>query len=59
MRVMLCMTAVLAATLVTAIAHAGEVQSGIPVGGSIGTYSTTKCGGAEDGVAVGANLCYT
>jgi hypothetical protein len=53
------MTAVLAATLVTAIAHAGEVQSGIPVGGSIGTYSTTKCGGAEDGVAVGANLCYT
>jgi len=53
------MTAVLAATLVTAIAHAGEVQSGIPVGGSIGAYSTTKCGGAEDGVAVGANLCYT
>jgi hypothetical protein len=38
---------------------AADVESGIPVGGSIGTYSTTKCGGIEDGVAVGCSLCYT
>jgi len=37
----------------------GDVTSGIPVGGSIGTYSATKRGGADDGVAVGEALCYT
>jgi len=49
----------MAAALCAANTLAGDVQSGVPVGGSIGTYSTTKCGGAEDGVKEGASLCYT
>lgn len=43
----------------SSIASAGEVKSGIPVGGVIGAYSTTKCAGIEDGVKPGASLCYT
>ena len=39
--------------------QAGEIKSGVQVGGRVGTYSTTKCAGAEDGVKVGASLCYT
>lgn len=42
-----------------AVAQAADVESGVQVGGSIGTYSTTKCGGVEDGVREGASLCYT
>ena len=38
---------------------AAEIESGVPVGGKIGSYSTTKCGGIEDGVKVGSSLCYT
>ncbi len=51
-----------AVALVVAVAagsHAADLKSGVPVGGSIGTYSTTKCGGIEDGVKVGNSLCYT
>jgi hypothetical protein len=52
--------AVAAAMLVAATtAYAADIKSGVPVGGSIGTYSTTKCGGVEDGVKDGASLCYT
>ncbi len=40
-------------------ARGAELESGVPVGGKIGTYSTTKCGGADDGVRVGISLCYT
>lgn len=38
---------------------AAELQSGIAVGESVGAYSTTKCGGIDDGVEVGKALCYT
>lgn len=50
---------VAAAMLATTATFAADVESGVPVGGSIGTYSTTKCAGVEDGVKVGASLCYT
>jgi hypothetical protein len=38
---------------------ADDATSGIKVGGSIGSYSGTKCGGIEDGVEAGKSLCYT
>lgn len=38
---------------------AAELQSGIAVGESVGPYSSTKCGGIDDGVEVGKALCYT
>ena len=41
------------------VAFAADLESGVEVGGSIGTYSTTKCAGVEDGVAVGKSLFYT
>lgn len=38
---------------------AGEIKSGPQTGDSIGAFNVTKCAGAEeDGVEVGANLCY-
>lgn len=51
-----------AALLVCAVAScyaADGFTSGVPAGESIGSYSGTKCGGAEDGVEVGKSLCYT
>ena len=51
-----------AAMLVFAGAHAAraaEITSGIAVDGKVGAYSSTKCGGADDGVEVGKSLCYT
>jgi hypothetical protein len=38
---------------------AAELTSGIPVGGSMPKYDATKCGGGDDGVQLGASLCYT
>ena len=38
---------------------AAELKSGIPVGGFMPKYDATKCGGGEDGVKLGASLCYT
>lgn len=35
------------------------IESGVQVGEGLGAYKTTKLGGAEDGVKVGASLCYT
>ncbi len=34
-------------------------DSGIEVGGKIGTYKATKCGGVDDGISVGSKLCFT
>ena len=39
--------------------NAADLTSGIEVGGNIGAYSATKCGGIDDGVAGGKSLCYT
>jgi hypothetical protein len=38
---------------------AATLQSGIPVGKSMPKYAATKCGGGNDGIAVGKSLCYT
>lgn len=51
--------AMLLAFVGSTLAQAGEVKSGIPVGGTVGTYQTVKCGGANDGVRVNQQLCYT
>ena len=52
-------TAVVAMLFAATPLLAADVKSGIPVGGRIGTYSTTKCAGAKDGVKEGKSLCYT
>ena len=53
--------AVVAATMLlgAGIAIGADVESGVPVGEKIGTYSATKCAGVDDGVDVGESLCYT
>jgi hypothetical protein len=50
----------LAIVLVSAgVLSAGELKSGPQEGDRIGAFNVTKCAGAEeDGVEVGANLCY-
>lgn len=40
-------------------ALAGELNSGIPIGGKVPAYKATKCGGGDDGVQVGKSLCFT
>ena len=42
-----------------AAAGANELESGLQVGDRIGAFQSVKCGGAEDGVEVGKQLCYT
>ncbi|RIK75686.1 MAG: hypothetical protein DCC68_20790 [Planctomycetota bacterium] len=42
-----------------ACARAADFASGIAVGDGVPTYTSEKCGGAEDGVQVGQKLCYT
>ncbi len=39
--------------------RAGELKSGIPVGGKMQKYKATKRGGGNDGVELGKSLCYT
>jgi hypothetical protein len=41
------------------VLRAAELKSGIPIGGGMGKYDATKCGGGEDGVELGDSLCYT
>ena len=54
------MTGVLALLVLAASAvNAAELKSGLQVGDSIVTYTGEKCGGIQDGIAVGRNLCYT
>jgi hypothetical protein len=47
-----------AVALLATVAGAEELKSGIPVGGSVGAFQVVKCGGANDGVQVGQQLCY-
>ena len=49
-----------AAALVLAMSSCSPAaDSGIDVGGRIGTYKATKCGGVDDGIDVGRSLCFT
>lgn len=47
------------ALAVAASCHAATVESGVEVGGRIGTYKATKCGGVDGGIKVGKSLCFT
>ena len=53
------MGAMVMMAIAAASVYAAEVKSGIEVGKSVGTYSSTKCGGIDDGVKEGQSLCYT
>jgi hypothetical protein len=47
------------ALLVSGVAVAEEIKSGLKEGANIGAFYVTKCAGAEaDGVEIGKNLCY-
>lgn len=39
-------------------AGAGELKSGPQVGDSVGAFNVVKCGGVDDDVDVGEQLCY-
>ena len=39
-------------------ARAEELESGLEVGQSVGAFDVVKYGGADDGIAVGQQLCY-
>ncbi len=41
------------------VISAGELTSGIAVGEKVSTYTSTKCGGIDDGIAAGKSLCFT
>lgn len=58
MRVQLAAAMAIVSAATTVIA-AGELTSGIAVGEKVTTYSSTKCGGIDDGIAVGKSLCFT
>ena len=47
-----------AALLSASAAEAGEIESGLEVGQSVGAFDVVKYGGADDGIAVGQQLCY-
>lgn len=47
------------AMLVLAVAAgAGDLKSGPQVGDGVGAFNVVKCGGVDDGVDVGEQLCY-
>lgn len=49
----------LAVLALTTQVQAEEIKSGLQPGKPVGAFNVTKCAGAEeDGVKVGANLCY-
>lgn len=49
----------LAVLAMTTQVQAEDIKSGLQAGKGIGAFNVTKCAGAEDdGVKVGANLCY-
>jgi hypothetical protein len=51
------LAAAVAAT--TGVTRAEDFKSGLPVGTPVEAFQVVKCGGAvDDGVKVGAQLCY-
>lgn len=41
-----------------AVVDAGELKSGLQVGQSVPAFQVVKCGGSDDGVKIGKQLCY-
>jgi len=59
MKVLACFGVAVALAVGTSPARAVELKSGIPAGEAIGPFDVVKCAGAvDDGVDVGAKLCY-
>jgi len=58
MRTMLSLTAALVVAGGATLAGGAELTSGLQVGESVGAFNVEKCAGVEDGVKVGAKLCY-
>lgn len=54
----LCLVAIVLLSLGGRIVAAAELQCDIKSGDSVGAYTVVKCGGIDDGVAVGKKLCY-
>ena len=59
MRVQAILGLAVAFAVCAATSRAAELESGLQVGDRIGAFQAVKCGGAEDGVEVGKQLCYT
>src|SRR5262249_8610763 len=59
MKSVLSICLALAVVACGAMALAGDLKSGLEPGAAIGAFDVTKCSGAvDDGVKVGAQLCY-
>jgi hypothetical protein len=58
MRRRVLLTAVAAVAACGVAMAEGDLKSGPQVGDALGAYNVTKIAGPEDGVAVGATLCY-
>ena len=59
MRVMLSVGLAAAVVATAGVARSEEFKSGLPVGTPVEAFDVVKCGGAaDDGVKVGAELCY-
>ena len=48
-----------ATILFVSTATAADIESGVAVGGKIGSYKCVKTAGVADGVKNGKSLCYT
>jgi hypothetical protein len=48
----------MAALFASAAVAAEALKSGLQVGDSVGAFDVVKCGGSDDGVSVGQQLCY-
>lgn len=44
--------------LMTVAAGADDLKSGLQPGQHVPAFNVVKCGGADDGVKVGSELCY-
>lgn len=58
MRSVAVLGAAAAVLLCTSVGSAEELKSGLQVGQSVPAFQVVKCGGPEDGVNVGQQLCY-
>jgi hypothetical protein len=59
MRILATMGVIALFVLAASSVNAAELKSGLQVGDPIVTYTGEKCGGIQDGIPVGKNLCYT
>jgi hypothetical protein len=58
MRLSVALGATTLALCAVVAVNAEELKSGLQVGQSVPAFQVVKCGGAEDGIKVGQQLCY-